>query len=180
MYPGSFDPLTIAHLAIADKAVDEAALDRLDLALSRSALGKEGGAHLPLADRVAAIERAARARPWLGVTVADDQLISDIARGYDAVVMGADKWAQVVDLAFYGGSTEARDAALARLPRVAVAPRPPFEVPDGVVVLNVSHDASSTAVREGRADWMAPEALDFDRASGAWSDPERYDSWLRP
>ena len=49
VYPGSFDPLTIAHLAIAEAAVHEAPLDHLDLALSRSALGKEGGAHLPLA-----------------------------------------------------------------------------------------------------------------------------------
>ncbi len=50
VYPGSFDPLTIAHLAIAEKAVHEAGLDHLDLALSRAALGKEDGGHLPLDD----------------------------------------------------------------------------------------------------------------------------------
>ena len=71
------------------------------------------------------------------------------------------------------------DAAVARLPLVAVAPRPPYEVPADVLVLDVSHDASSTAVRDGRTDWMAPEAAEFDDLSGAWSDPDRYDDWLQ-
>ena len=57
----------------------------------------------------------------------DAQLITDIAAGYDVVVMGADKWAQVRDPAWYDGSTAARDAALARLARVLVAPRPGFD-----------------------------------------------------
>jgi hypothetical protein len=60
-----------------------------------------------------------------------------------------------------------------------VAPRPPFVVPDGVIALDVDHEASSSAVRAGRADWMAPEALEFDRLTGAWSDVERYERWLR-
>ena len=34
--------------------------------------------------------------------VTDAQLIVDIARDYDVVVMGADKWAQVRDAAWYG------------------------------------------------------------------------------
>jgi len=178
-FPGSFNPLTLGHLAVADAARLQCDLDVVDLVVSRVALAKGAVERPRLADRVAVLHAAAVSRQWLGVVVTDEQLIADVAAGYDLVVMGADKWAQVVDPAFYGGSTEARDAALARLPRVAVAPRPPFEVPDGVAVLNVSHDASSTAVREGRADWMAPEALDFDRASGAWSDPERYEDWLR-
>jgi predicted RNA-binding protein with PIN domain len=62
------------------------------------------------------------------VTTTDKQLIADIAAGYDAVVMGADKWAQVRDPAWYGGDASARDAALAALPRVLVAPRPGFDV----------------------------------------------------
>ena len=164
---------------MAEAAHLQCELDVIDLVVSRVALAKEAVERPRLEDRVAVLHAAAESRQWLGVVVTDSQLIADVAAGYDVVVMGADKWAQVVDPAFYGGSTEARDTALARLPQVAVAPRPPFEVPDGVVVLNVNHDASSTAVREGRAGWMAPEALDFDRASGAWSDPERYARWLR-
>jgi hypothetical protein len=151
----------------------------VDLVVSRVALAKEGVNRPRLEDRVAVLEAAAASRPWLGVVVTDEQLIADVAAGYDVVVMGADKWAQVLDPAFYGGSAEARDAAVRRLPVVAVAPRPPYEVPDGVVALDVNHDASSSAVREGRTDWMANEAADFDRRTGAWSDAARYDAWLR-
>jgi len=151
----------------------------VDLIVSRVPLAKEAVERPLLEDRVAVLRAATASRPWLGVVVTDEQLIADIAAGYDVVVMGADKWAQVVDPAFYGGSHRARDAALARLPLVAVAPRPPYEVPDSVVALDVSHEASSTGVRDGRTDWMAPEAADFDRRTGAWSNPERYDVWLQ-
>ncbi len=41
VYPGSFDPPTVAHLAIAEAARDQAGLDRVVLAVSRAALGKE-------------------------------------------------------------------------------------------------------------------------------------------
>ncbi len=44
-----------------------------------------------------AIRRAGRTRPWLAATITDRQLIAEIASGYDVVVMGADKWAQVRD-----------------------------------------------------------------------------------
>jgi len=40
VYPGSFDPLTVAHLAIAEAAVHAADLDRIDLALSNVALAR--------------------------------------------------------------------------------------------------------------------------------------------
>ena len=178
-FPGSFNPLTVGHLAVAEAARDQCGLDVVDLIVSRVALAKESVDRPRLEDRVAVLHAAASARPWLGVVVTDSQLIADIAAGYDVVVMGADKWAQVDDPAFYDGSTDARDAAIARLPTVAVAPRPPFPVPDGLPVLDVSHDASSTAVREGRTDWMVPEAAEFDRVSGAWSDPGRYEAWLK-
>ena len=38
-YPGSFDPLTIAHLAIAETAWSTHSLDRVDLVISQVALG---------------------------------------------------------------------------------------------------------------------------------------------
>lgn len=163
VFPGSFDPLTVAHVAIADAARDAFGLDRLDLALSTVALAKEHGHHHPLAERVAAIEAVAAAgRPWLAARVTDARLIADIAEGYDVCVVGADKWLQLFDVSFYGGSAAARDDALARLPRLAVAPRAgvvlPAELGAGAVVLDVdpAHAAvSSTAVREGRHDWRA-------------------------
>ena len=181
VYPGSFDPLTIAHLAIAEAAVREAPLDRLDLALSRSALGKEDGSHNTLEARVGAIERAARARPWLGVTITDDRLIAEIARDYDAVVMGADKWAQVRDPAWYGGDPVARDAALAALPRVLVVPRPGFDI-EGAEALAIDEEltqVSSTRARTGEHHLVAPEAkrrliVDGNNVIGS-----RPDGWWR-
>jgi len=178
-FPGSFNPLTLGHLAVAEAARQQCGLDVVDLIVSRVALAKERVERPRLEDRISVLRQAAASRPWLGIVVTDDQLIADVAAGYDVVVMGADKWAQVVDPAFYGGSAEARDAAVARLPVVAIAPRPPFDVPDGAFALDVSHDASSTAVRDGRTDWMAEEAAEFDRRTGAWSDAERYDAWLQ-
>jgi cytidyltransferase-like protein len=178
-FPGSFNPLTVGHLAIAEKAREQCSLDRVDLIVSRVALAKEDVERPRLEDRLAVLRAAAASRPWMGVVVTDRQLIADVAAGYDVVIMGADKWAQVVDPAFYGGSADARDAALARLPPVAVAPRPPFAIPDEVVALDVAHDASSSAVRDGRTEWMAPEAAEFDRSTGAWSDVDRYERWLR-
>jgi len=161
VFPGSFDPLTVAHLAIADAAVGRFALDRLDLVMSRVPLVKEHPGHAPLEARVAAIDAVAReGRPWLHAVVTDDRLIADMAAGYDVCVMGADKWHQLWDPGFYGGSTAKRDAAVARLPLLVVAPRDGSPLPEdaGVVVLDIAPEhrgVSSTAVREGRDDWRA-------------------------
>jgi nicotinic acid mononucleotide adenylyltransferase/predicted RNA-binding protein with PIN domain len=181
VYPGSFDPLTIAHLAIADAAVRAAALDRLDLALSSIALGKEYGSHSSTDARAAAILRAARVRPWLAVTVTDAQLIAEIAHGYDVVVMGADKWAQVRDPAWYGGDEAARDAALASLPRVLVAPRAGFDV-EGAEVLDIGPehaDVSSTRARAGELHLMASEARRRVLVDGNNVVGSRPDGWWR-
>ncbi|MCU1370862.1 MAG: hypothetical protein JWO77_2056 [Ilumatobacteraceae bacterium] len=161
-YPGSFNPPTVAHLAVAEAAVRAAGLDRLDLVVSRVALGKEGLDVPTLADRVAVLEAVAATRPWLGVVVTDARLIADIARSYDAVVMGADKWRQVNDPAWYIDA-DARDAAIAALPLVLVAPRG-ADRPEGVELLDLEEahlHVSATAVREGHAHaaaWVLPEA----------------------
>jgi hypothetical protein len=161
VYPGSFDPLTVAHVAIADAAVARFGLERLDLVLSERALGKEQQGQAPVAERAAAIERVAAAgRPWLRARVTALALISDIAEGYDVCVVGADKWHQLQEPAFYGGSEAARDAALARLPVLAVAPRAGVGLPagHGAVLLELAEghqEVSSSAVRDGRTDWLA-------------------------
>ena len=178
-YPGSFDPPTVAHLAITEAAIAQCGLDRVDLVLSEVALGKPDH-HVHLADRLAVLSRIADRIPGLGATVTAHRLLVDIARGYDVVVMGADKWAQVADPAWYRDRA-ARDEALAALPHLAVAPRPGAEVPDGATVLDLGphHGAvSSTAVRAGSHDLMAPEAAAFAAATGAWVDPDRYARWL--
>lgn len=185
-YPGSFNPPTVAHLAIADAARRRLGLDRVDLIISRDALGKHPDGLVPVADRVAVLEDVASSRPWLGVRVTDDRLLADIADGYDAIVLGADKWAQVLDPAWYGGSPAARDAALARLPTVALAPRAghdhgadPDEPPHPSIAVEVveldvhpdHHHVSATAARDGRDEWMLPEAAAFARRRGIWGTP---------
>jgi predicted RNA-binding protein with PIN domain len=73
--------------------------------------------------------------------------------------MGADKWEQVRDPGWYGGSTDARDAALALLPRILVAPRHGFD-PGDIELLEVDPSLatmSSTAAREGAHHLIAPE-----------------------
>lgn len=180
IYPGSFDPPTVAHLAVAEAAWRQCGLDRLALAVSTVALGKETVARPRLADRVEVLEAVGSTRPWLSVVVTEAQLLADIAEGYDVVVMGADKWGQLTDPSWYGDDPSARDDALARLPEVAVAPRPGGHIPPGVVALDIDHahrPVSSTAVRAGRAEWLLPEAAAFDAVTGAWSDPDRYDRW---
>lgn len=181
VYPGSFDPPTVAHLAIADAARRAGALDTLDLAVSRVALGKAAASQRPLAARIRALERLVGSRPWLHVVSTDAQLITDIAAGYDIVVMGADKWAQVRDPAWYGGSTVARDDALGRLPRVLVAPRAGFRI-EGAEVLPIDPEhaeVSSSAAREGSHHLIAPEyrrrlVVDGNNVIGS-----RPDGWWR-
>lgn len=161
VYPGTFDPPTVAHLAIADAARNQCELDRVDLVLNRTPLGKQDVR--PLAIRVAMLEAVAATRPWLSVVVTDDLHLADIADGYDVLVLGADKWAQVLDPVFYD-STADRDDAVARLPQLAIAPRHGLLLPDDSVVLDVdlSH-VSSTAARAGREDLILPEAIPFLR-----------------
>jgi hypothetical protein len=182
-YPGSFNPPTVAHLAVAEAALRQGGVERVELVVSELALGKGEAAVPTLGDRITVLRAVAHTRPWLGVRVTSAQLVVDLAEGYDAVVLGADKWSQVVDPVWYGSDPAVRDAALARLPPALVVARPPFPHPSGpgateLIVGPHHHLVSSTAVRAGRREWMLPEAAQFDAESGAWSDPARYGRWL--
>ena len=163
-YPGSFNPMTVAHLAIADAARRHCELDRLDLVLSEVTLGKEGTGAPSAHERADALAGLLVQRPWLRVVITEARLLADIADGYDWLILGADKWTQVADPRWYGESAEARDDAVARLPRLAVAARPGHEVPAHALLLDLGADAesyahvSSTAAREGRHEWRAPGA----------------------
>jgi hypothetical protein len=156
VFPGTFNPVTIGHLAIADAARHQYRLERLDLVLSETPLVKHGSADLaPLSERVAVVQQALGNRPWATVRTTTDQLLADIASGYDVVVMGADKWVQIHDVAFYGGDPAARDTAVAALPTLAIARRDDVEIPPQCA-LDVPEwvaEVSATAVRNGRHDW---------------------------
>ncbi|HYD10495.1 MAG TPA: hypothetical protein VEA78_10360 [Acidimicrobiales bacterium] len=165
-FPGSFNPPTVAHLDIADAARRQCGVDRVDLVLSRVAINKETVERPTVDERADVLHAvAANGRPWLGVVVTDDRLLVDIADGYDVLVLGADKWAQVIDARYYGDDDAARDHAVARLPHLAFAPRVDTSAPPGATVLDVAHhDVSSTRAREGLRGLMLPEAL----SSGLW------------
>lgn len=144
-----------------------------------SPLGKAKVEVPSFAHRLEVIEQSLGSHESLGFVVTDAQLISEIADGYDIVVMGADKWHQVNDPAWYNGDTEARDRAVNRLPTVAIAPRPPHVIPPELQ-LPVSEDLleiSSTAARAGHTDQMTAAAAQFDTETGAWTDPARYQRW---
>jgi nicotinic acid mononucleotide adenylyltransferase len=172
VYPGTFDPPTVAHLHLAERAVEALGLRRLDLAVSTATLGKDDAALSPVADRLAELRRLVAGRPDLAARTTTASLLADIAAGYDVLVMGADKWHQVLDPSWYGGAAE-RDRALRRLPQVVVAPRPPWPLPGehpdadppggvSVLVLDTDprhHEVSATAVRAGRAEWRARPRL---------------------
>jgi hypothetical protein len=186
VYPGTFNPPTIAHLAIAAAAREQRGLDRVVLVLSRRPIDKEHVERPTLEHRLAVLRAEADGSGgWLDVAVTEHRLLVDIARGYDVLVMGADKWAQVNDPRYYG-SVAARDAALAALPDLAIAPRASDVAGAGTVGVAPQHalavapehePVSSSAVRAGSHDWMSPAAAEFDRRTGAWSDPARYDRW---
>jgi hypothetical protein len=163
-FPGSFNPPTVAHLDIAAAARRQCGVERVVLVLSIDAIGKEN-VRPTVHERAGVLRVVASTRPWLEVVVTDARLLVDIARGYDVLVLGADKWAQVLDPQYYDDDVAARDAAVAALPHLAFAPRGEGEPPPHGTVLDVAHhDVSSTAVREGLRDLMVPEALD----SGLW------------
>jgi hypothetical protein len=168
VYPGTFDPATIAHLAIARAALDQLGLSRLDLTISAATLGKDDARLTPIDDRLAQLSEITAFDTRLAVRSTMDSLLVDIAEGYDVLVLGGDKWAQVLDPEWYGGTT-ARDDALRRLPTVALAPRHPWiELGDDpgagaaalveVIVLDLDpahREVSASAVRDGRAEWRA-------------------------
>lgn len=168
VYPGSFNPPTIAHVAIAEAARRLCRLDTVYWVVSRSPLNKSGTPVHVLEQRMEVLRQVAARIEWLEVELSEHRFVVDIARGHDVVIMGADKWHQVTDPAYYDGP-EARDQAVAALPTVAIAPRAELAVPPGAVVLDVPphlHDVSSTRARAGHRKLMVPEAADVDE--GLW------------
>ena len=136
---GSFDPMTLAHAALADAL---AGIAELVLFLySPGTLPKEHGPGgypgLPLLDprdRVASLLAYCRSRPRRGVALCSHGLYVEQAEaarkafpGADIVFgMGSDKVLQLVDPAWYGGGAPERDASLGKMfstARVAYALR---------------------------------------------------------
>jgi nicotinic acid mononucleotide adenylyltransferase len=154
-YPGTFNPPTIAHLAVANAALQQLEVDEVIFVLTERTLGKDDG--LIPAATIRAEELRSLSNNRFNAVVTDQSLLADIAQGYDWLIMGADKWEQINELRWYGNA-EQRDAAIGALPSVAVVPRPPFEIPKHLVRLQIADhlaNVSSTAVRSGRNEWHA-------------------------
>lgn len=164
IYPGSFNPPTIAHLELSRAVRNQRDCSVVVWSLTKLPLGKEGVRRPTIAERATVLQRVAARVDWLEVQVTEQQLLADIAQGFEVVVMGADKWHQINEIQWYGSEAE-RDAAIAALPEIAVGPRPPYETPAdlALALTGVAH-VSSSAARQGAVDLMLPEA----RASGLW------------
>ena len=171
VYPGSFDPPTIAHLGIAVLAKRAANLGRIDLVVSRNALAKEDADHAPFDLRIAVIEASIAHAPWLNLVITEKQLIADIATGYHAVIMGAGKFEQIQDVQFYADEAT-RDTAMAALPTVVGPNRQGSpDLPATAVVIDLPpklQDVSSSGARSGRPEWMTPPARKTATANSIW------------
>ncbi len=180
VYPGSFNPPTVAHLEISRAVKAHCHIDNIVWSVSQIALGKEGVTTPRFQDRLTVLEQVVSDYEWLQVTVTNAQLLADIASGYDLLVMGADKWHQIHDPVFYDDDPVLRDEALSNLPQVAIAPREPFHAPADLVLPIPENlvSVSSTSARGGMTSMMLEPARRFDELSGAWTDPERYETWL--
>jgi Cytidylyltransferase-like len=155
-YPGTFNPPTIAHLAVATAALEQLGVDEVQFVLTERTLGKNDAA-MPAA-HLRAQEIRSLSNGRFASAITSQSLLTDIAQGFDWLIMGADKWHQINELQWYENRVDLRDAAIKALPNVAVVPRPPFTVPPQVVRLEIPEhfvDVSSTAVRLGRTDWHA-------------------------
>jgi len=159
VFPGSFNPLTIAHLEIARIACTSHGLDEVVFVVSTVALEKSSPPGPPLSERIRLIAADLAPYPQLSVAQTEHQLVADIAHGFDAVIMGADKWEQVNDVRYYG-SIEAKDEAVARLPSVLVAHRDGSIAPEDRTIATPQElrSVSSSKARAGARDLMAPHA----------------------
>lgn len=121
---GSFDPITVAHAALAEAAAERAEL--VVLVYAARALPKEGPVPAPLlaeAERLRILEAFCRRRPGLVVGMCSHGLLADqVAAARERfpgselfLVMGSDKALQVLDPRWY----EDREAALDLLFREA-------------------------------------------------------------
>jgi nicotinic acid mononucleotide adenylyltransferase len=132
---GTFNPFTRAHAALA-VAGHRAGCELVVLAMAPVSLAKEGLERAHPLDRLDWVAAWARRHPWAAVAVASSPLLVDMAEalgrasgGRVALLVGADKAAQLVEPRWYDDPT----AALARLDRAAtllVAERAGHEAPD--------------------------------------------------
>tara|TARA_B110000014_G_scaffold29305_1_gene18354 strand:- start:261 stop:788 length:528 start_codon:yes stop_codon:yes gene_type:complete len=170
VYPGSFNPPTVGHVAIVETAIQQHNLTSIDLTISEVALAKPIIEKPSLEERIRVLETSFVGIPQVNIVRTDLQLIADIAYGYDLVVMGADKWIQIQDENFYDDVDHMREC-ISRLPQIAVAPRGEIVVPEEILleVPETIAAVSSSLARETNFEWMTEAAQNFSNETGSWS-----------
>ncbi|HEV8193793.1 MAG TPA: hypothetical protein VGP82_20260 [Ktedonobacterales bacterium] len=131
LFAGSFNPLTLAHIALARTARREAQLDLVVWAFAAVTVDKERVSRASLPDRLAQMAEYVRRRQGETLAVLNRGLYVDEARALrtllpqDAeltILLGFDKIVQIFDPRYYEDRHAALDALFAEA-RLLVAPR---------------------------------------------------------
>jgi nicotinic acid mononucleotide adenylyltransferase len=162
-YPGSFDPPTTAHIEIALSALQLPSATKLDFVLSTDPFAKDSPPTLSLDERIDILHDVTHRDQRLGVSTSPARLIADLSQGYDAVLMGTDKFIQLHDLRFYE-SPQDMMGRLQQLAQLIVVRRgdDTTPIPPDVIDLVIDprfRDVSSTRLRAGEDHLGAPEFL---------------------
>jgi nicotinamide-nucleotide adenylyltransferase len=143
LLPGSYNPPTTAHLALARASLQTMPQASLSLVLGTTIINKEGTERATLLDRLVLLDQIARRTGKLGVFLTNQGLFVEQAKAARAAfpraseilfVVGYDKIEQIFDARYY----EDRDAALTELFALAsflVAPRAGHEAADVAALL---------------------------------------------
>lgn len=131
LFPGSFNPLTHAHIALADAARRQGGLDVLAWSIAARTIDKEGVTRATIPDRLAQLAAYARWVPNDAVVLFNRGLYVEQVEALQTltmeqaelfIIVGFDKIVQILDPHYY----QDRDVALVELfarARLMVAPR---------------------------------------------------------
>lgn len=120
IFPGSFNPLTVAHTELARRACTALRLDRVFFTLAKVTVDKEQVTGLSLADRLLLLTLYAQQHNDTGVTLVNRGLYFEQAQAFRSLwgvqtelhfVVGMDKLRQIFDPRYY----QDRDAVLRQL-----------------------------------------------------------------
>ncbi len=148
LFSGSYNPLTYAHVAVADAAREQAQLDDLVWALSRVTVDKERVTRASVPDRLAQLVAFAHPRRETvalvnrGLYVDQAQALRSVTPG-DArvyVIVGYDKVVQIFDPQYYADREAALTALFAQAD-LLVAPRDAYGASDLAALLSRPENA---------------------------------------
>jgi nicotinic acid mononucleotide adenylyltransferase len=117
---GSFNPLTLAHTELADRASETFGLDRVLFTLAKVTVDKEQVTGLGLEDRLLLLSLYAERHDSIGVALVNRGLYVDQAQAFRSLlgphvelqfIVGMDKLVQILDPRYY----QDREAALRQL-----------------------------------------------------------------